>query len=78
MRAPSIHDGKPVLQGVRALALRAQDKEVVSAGADGSILVWAVAGPAGPGLSGPLEKVQVRGRGGGLVVAWWWPGERSR
>ncbi|KAG2450199.1 hypothetical protein HYH02_000301 [Chlamydomonas schloesseri] len=38
--APNIHDGTPTLQGVRALALRANRTELVSGGADGQIIVW--------------------------------------
>jgi hypothetical protein len=48
-KAPSIHDGQAVLQGVRALCLRANDTELVSGGADGQLLVWDVSTRAGAG-----------------------------
>ncbi|GFR41097.1 hypothetical protein Agub_g1741 [Astrephomene gubernaculifera] len=38
--APSIHDGTPVLQGVRCMALRASRTELVTGGADGQIICW--------------------------------------
>jgi len=38
--APSIFDGKPALQGVRALALRHADTELLSGGADGKVIIW--------------------------------------
>ncbi|GLC44364.1 hypothetical protein PLESTF_000049800 [Pleodorina starrii] len=38
--APSIHDGKPSLQGVRCMALRANRTELVTGGADGAIICW--------------------------------------
>lgn len=38
--APSIHDHKPALQGVRAMALRHADTELLTAGADGKVIVW--------------------------------------
>ncbi|KXZ56858.1 hypothetical protein GPECTOR_1g774 [Gonium pectorale] len=37
---PSIHDGTPVLQGVRSMAMRANRTELVTGGADGQIICW--------------------------------------
>ncbi|KAG2499991.1 hypothetical protein HYH03_002273 [Edaphochlamys debaryana] len=37
---PNIHDGTPALQGVRAMALRANRTELATGGADGSVIVW--------------------------------------
>lgn len=37
---PSIHDGTPVLYGVRSMALRANRTELVTGGADGTIICW--------------------------------------
>ena len=42
--APSIHNGVPVLQGVRALCLRANDTELCSGGSDGVVYCWDIAG----------------------------------
>uniref|UniRef100_A0A7S3VHN2 PLAT domain-containing protein n=1 Tax=Dunaliella tertiolecta TaxID=3047 RepID=A0A7S3VHN2_DUNTE len=39
-KAPSIHDGQLVVQGVRALCLRAKNSELVSGGSDGTLIVW--------------------------------------
>ncbi|GFH09146.1 uncharacterized protein mot51, partial [Haematococcus lacustris] len=42
VKAPSLQDGQYVLQGVRALCLRANNTELVSGGSDGSLLCWDV------------------------------------
>ena len=44
VKAPSIHNGVPVLQGVRALCLRANNTELCSGGSDGIVLCWDLAG----------------------------------
>jgi hypothetical protein len=60
LKAPSIHDGKPSLQGVRALALRSNGMELISSGADGQLLVWGVdAAGSGLGLTGLVERIEV-------------------
>lgn len=41
--APSIHDKRPVLSGVRAMCLRADNQELVTGGADGYYVCWALA-----------------------------------
>ena len=40
--APSIHEGeaRKVLQGIRGMALRANNTELVTGGADGTIICW--------------------------------------
>lgn len=43
VKMASVHDGQPVLQGVRCLALRRHNTELVSAGADGKICFWDIA-----------------------------------
>ncbi|KAK9824333.1 hypothetical protein WJX72_009517 [[Myrmecia] bisecta] len=42
--APSIHDGQQVVQGVRAMCLRAAETELLTAGGDGQVLVWDTSG----------------------------------
>lgn len=40
LKMASIHNGQPVLQGVRCLALRRNNTELVSAGSDGKVCFW--------------------------------------
>ena len=57
VKAPSIHNGVPVLQGVRALCLRANNTELCSGGSDGVVLCWDLAG----GTVGRIvKKIEVR------------------
>ena len=44
LKMPSLHDGQPVLQGVRALALANNNTELISGGSDGQLLVWDTSG----------------------------------
>eukprot|EP00879_Flechtneria_rotunda_P022486 GHRR01023737.1.p1 GENE.GHRR01023737.1~~GHRR01023737.1.p1 ORF type:complete len:466 (+),score=151.57 GHRR01023737.1:858-2255(+) len=44
-KMPSVHDGQPVLQGVRCLALRCNNTELLSAGSDGKIIIWDITVP---------------------------------
>ena len=62
MKAPSIHNGVAVLQGVRALCLRANNSELVSGGSDGTVYCWDL---AGGNMSGRIvKKIEVwEGRG---------------
>lgn len=39
-KAPSIHDGTPVLQGARGICLRNANTELLTGGSDGKIIVW--------------------------------------
>jgi hypothetical protein len=43
-KMPSVHDGQPVLQGVRCLALRCNNTELVSCGSDGRICIHDITG----------------------------------
>jgi hypothetical protein len=55
--APSIHHGRPVAQGVRAMRLRHGGQELVTGGADGQLIVWDVANGA---LGRKLRTIAVR------------------
>lgn len=44
LKMPSVHDGKPVLQGVRCLALRCNNTELISCGSDGRICIHDITG----------------------------------
>ncbi|KAF6256823.1 hypothetical protein COO60DRAFT_1640423 [Scenedesmus sp. NREL 46B-D3] len=44
VKMPSVHDGQPVLQGVRCLALRRNNTELVSGGSDGRICIHDISG----------------------------------
>uniref|UniRef100_A0A383W527 PLAT domain-containing protein n=1 Tax=Tetradesmus obliquus TaxID=3088 RepID=A0A383W527_TETOB len=44
LKMPSVHDGQPVLQGVRCLALRCNNTELVSCGSDGRICIHDITG----------------------------------
>eukprot|EP00775_Hariotina_reticulata_P001782 gene1782-2116_t len=59
-KQPSIHDGRPCLQGVRCLALRGDSTELVSAGSDGRICIWDI---TGDGLGHQLQAVQFQDPG---------------
>ena len=63
VKAPSIHNGVPVLQGVRALCLRANNTELCSGGSDGIVLCWDLAGGS---VGRIVKKIEVAGgcRGG--------------
>ena len=60
--APSIFDGKPALQGVRALALRHADTELLSGGADGKVIIWDITTGT---IARQLRTIEARARGGG-------------
>ena len=61
VKAPSIHNGVAVLQGVRALCLRANNSELVSGGSDGTVYCWDL---AGGNMSGRIvKKIEVGGGG---------------
>lgn len=53
---PSIHDGQPVLQGIRAMCLRNNNTEVLTAGSDGQIIIWDITGPK---IGRVMQSVQV-------------------
>lgn len=53
---PSVHDGQPVLQGVRCLALRCNNTELVSCGSDGRICIHDITGDK---LGSILQTLQV-------------------
>lgn len=55
-RVPSIHNGTLVLGGVRALATRHDDTELLSGGSDGTIFVWDITGGT---MGRVLKKVEV-------------------
>lgn len=58
-----IHPHTPThTQGVRALALRANNTELVSGGSDGVLIVWDVSSKS---LGRVLKTIQVGGAGGG-------------
>jgi WD40 repeat protein len=59
MKMPSLHDGQPVLQGVRVLALANNNTELISGGSDGQLLVWDISGGQ---LGRVMHAVQVRCR----------------
>jgi mannose/fructose-specific phosphotransferase system component IIA len=54
-----------VLQGVRVLAMRHNNTELVSGGSDGQLIFWDITGGS---VGRVLQKVQVKG-GGGAVDA---------
>ena len=64
--APSIFDGKPALQGVRALALRHADTELLSGGADGKIIIWDITSGT---IARQLRTIEARARGSGRAPA---------
>jgi hypothetical protein len=64
VKLSSVHDGQPVLQGVRCLALRCNNTELVSGGSDGRICIHDVTGDK---LGSILQTLQVR-----RVATNWW------
>jgi hypothetical protein len=69
VKMPSVHDGQPTLQGVRCLALRCNNTELVSGGSDGRLCIHDVTGDR---MGSILQTLQVgsgclAGFGGGCI-----------
>ena len=63
VKAPSLLDGQPVLSGVRAMCMRANNSELVTGGSDGSIICWDI-------TSGNVGRVLKTVQVGGWVGVW--------
>ncbi len=68
MRLPSIHDGRLVAQGVRCMALRRGDTELITGGSDGAVMVWDITGSEGVGRL--IKSIQVKGMEEGREADW--------